>query len=274
MPRPDAGRVLRDVPGPLQVEGPEPAGYRLGDIEGRPVRRQADAVGAVHREQGLADRRAVDGGMEDAGAVLVAPAPLAMIGEPDAAIGVEHEVVRPLQRLALAGAVHCLDGAGGRVHRLDAAAAIVVRLQARHQQAVALQPLEAAVVAQPDPPVRPQRGTVGAAAGLGHHRHPAIRGRPARGCRGRSPPAAPSHRAWRSALPGNAGPRPPPARAVPRSGRQSWSWSCPSRPGTAGRPWRCTARCRSRAAASARCSAGATSPLSASRPSSAVAQWS
>src|SRR5258707_1353301 len=78
-----------DVARARQLPVPDASGPRLGDVEPAPVGREADAVRGVEREDHLADARAVGPRVEDAGAVAVPLACLAVVGEPEAARGVE-----------------------------------------------------------------------------------------------------------------------------------------------------------------------------------------
>jgi len=100
---------------------------------------------------------------------------LAEIGEPETAIGIEDDVVRPRQRLPVAAIVQPLDPAGGKIDALDAAAAVIGGGIARDQHpGVGAAPFEAAVVADVQRAVGADRGTVGAAAGRRHHRRAAV----------------------------------------------------------------------------------------------------
>src|SRR3989454_131892 len=155
-----------DLARPGELPGPDAAGPRLGDVEPAPVGREADAVRRIEREEDLADARAVGARVEDAGAVAVALAHLAVVGEPEAAARVEDDVVRAAERPPVARGVEVLDLAGGEVDALDAAARVVVRLVPRHEEPAHLVPLEAAVVADVDQPVGADGGPVRPAAGL------------------------------------------------------------------------------------------------------------
>jgi hypothetical protein len=97
-----------------------------------------------------------------------------VVGEPEAAGRVEHQVVRPPQRVRAAGFEQRFNNAAGEVDPLDAAARVVPRLVPGQQVGADLVPLEAAVVAHVDLAVGPERGAVGAATRLGHHRLSAV----------------------------------------------------------------------------------------------------
>src|SRR5690606_11402080 len=92
----------------------------------------------------------------------------AVVGEPEAAARVEHEVVRAAQRATVALGVEVLDLAGLEVDALDAPADVRRRLVARHDETIDVVPLEAAVVADVELAVGPERGPVRATADLGH----------------------------------------------------------------------------------------------------------
>ena len=98
-PWPTGLRRWRPRPG---RRGPteHPAGVGLGGVEPGAVGRQADAVGRVEREDDLLAARAVGLGVVDAGAVAGAVEAHAVVGEPEAAVAVEHEVVRRAERAA------------------------------------------------------------------------------------------------------------------------------------------------------------------------------
>src|SRR3546814_968466 len=70
----------------------------LGHVDPVAGGREADAVGRVGREDDLLARRAVDRRVVHAGAVAGALEAHAVVGEPEAAVGVEHDVVRRPQR--------------------------------------------------------------------------------------------------------------------------------------------------------------------------------
>src|SRR5947199_145762 len=82
------------------------------------------------------------------------------IGEVDAALLVDHEVVRPAQRVAGALAVQHLDGAGREIDPLQAAAAVVACLHQRPDAALFAVPLEAAIVGDIGFAVGTDRGAV------------------------------------------------------------------------------------------------------------------
>src|SRR5690606_108602 len=158
-----AGELARAGDGP----GPEPAGLGLGDVERAAVGRQADAVGARDRVDDLDDRRAVGAGVVDAAAVEVAGPGLAEVGEPEAPVGVEDDVVRPAQAVLADAIVEDVDAARIEVDALDPATAVVGRLEGGHPDAGMVAPLEAAVVADVAGTVGADRCSVGTAAGAG-----------------------------------------------------------------------------------------------------------
>jgi hypothetical protein len=87
-----------------------------------------------------------------------------VIGEPEAAVRIEDDVVGSSQRAAeIAVLVEDLDRAGGDVDPFDPAAGIVVRLTVRGEEAVRLAPREAAIVAAIQLAVRAYREAVGTA---------------------------------------------------------------------------------------------------------------
>src|SRR5205807_1883803 len=82
-----------------EIEGDEPAGVALGAVNGLLVGREADAVVARAAERELVGPRSVGLGVVDAAEVARAPAGAAEIGEPEAAFGVEDDVVGRRQRM-------------------------------------------------------------------------------------------------------------------------------------------------------------------------------
>ena len=95
-----------------------------------------------------------------------------MIGEVEIAFGIEHEIVRALERLAVAVAIDRRDLAGER-HALNLTADVVVGLRTWRQHRLTGQrhrmPREATVLRHVDRPIRPEGGAVRPAAGLGDH---------------------------------------------------------------------------------------------------------
>src|SRR3546814_6637899 len=89
----------------------------------------SDLVGIIAREDHFLDEAAVGLGIEDADDVVAARGivDLAMIGEPEAAVRIEHDVVRTAQRHAMiARLVQYLDFAGIDIDALDPPARIIV----------------------------------------------------------------------------------------------------------------------------------------------------
>ena len=111
----------------LQVEGPEPPALRLRDIDRSAVRRQADAI---RHDQGIGDlddARAVGQRIIEPAIHPVAWVELAKIGEIEAAMPVEDDVVRPDEAVLAAMRVEDLALAGLQVETLDPAAGIALR---------------------------------------------------------------------------------------------------------------------------------------------------
>src|SRR3546814_9433854 len=88
---------------------------------------------------------------------------LAVIGEPEAAVAIEDDVVRALERFALDPVVERYHRAGGEVDALDRAAGRLVGGMAREEQRAGLDPLETAVVAHIGGSVRADRKQIGSA---------------------------------------------------------------------------------------------------------------
>ena len=72
---------------------------------------------------------------------------LAEIGEPEAAMLVEHQVVGPAQRMLAAFVDDGLDLAALQIDALDRAAEVILGLRARHDHLARGYPAEAAIVA-------------------------------------------------------------------------------------------------------------------------------
>jgi len=161
-------RVAPDLAGSVEVERPEPGRLGFGDVERVAVGRQANAVGRDHGKRDLPDQAAIGAGIADRAAVHFAVPALAEVGEVEAAVAVEHQVVRTAQRRLVACGVERLHGASGEVHALDPAAAIVVGLQDRTQPGFVIGPLEATVVADGALAVGTDRRPVRAARELRH----------------------------------------------------------------------------------------------------------
>jgi hypothetical protein len=134
------------------------ASARQGPIHEVACRGQADAIGLVHTRDHPANRRAVGGGVTDSAELPLGPVGPAGVSEPEVAGTVENEIIGCEERRAVALGVHDVDCASSGIDPLNA----------RRYPAV---PGHAAVVAEIDRPVRPDGGTVGTAADLGHDRH-------------------------------------------------------------------------------------------------------
>src|SRR3546814_10190458 len=133
-----------------------------------PVGREADAIGIIAREDVFLDEAAVGLGIEDADDVMAARGiiDLPMIGEPETAVAVEHDVVRTAQDDAMvARFVQHLDPARLDIDPLDPPARIIVGDSVRREIAVRLDIVEPAVVAAIKLAVGADREAVGTAAG-------------------------------------------------------------------------------------------------------------
>ena len=166
---------LRDDSGLADVEGPEPAAFGFRDVERLLVGREADPVRGQHRMRDLDDMRPVGFRVIDGALVAVAMARLAEIGEIESAVAIKHDVVRPLELDVAAAIVEHAELAGLGVDALDAAAAIAFGRADRTQQARLLAPFEAAVVADIERAVRPDREAVGAAPDISDDAHRPVR---------------------------------------------------------------------------------------------------
>ena len=100
---------------------------------------------------------------------------LPMVAEPEAAMGIEHQVVRPFQPLALEAVIQRRHVPRRQIDALDAAASLLVRSVAGEQKPAGFVPLETAVVAHIGGAVGTDRQPVRATAQFGHHRKRAVR---------------------------------------------------------------------------------------------------
>src|SRR3546814_17232039 len=91
------------------LEGPDPRGVGFSDIERLPVRREADAVGRLHRLHDLAYLAPVRLRPVNESAIHVARAALAEIGEPEAAGVIKNNVIGAVEAVAVADVVEPLD---------------------------------------------------------------------------------------------------------------------------------------------------------------------
>ena len=156
----------RDLPRGGDGPGVDAAGVGLGRVEHGAVGRQADAVRRVEGEDHLLARRAVGLGVVDAGAVAGALLADAVVGEPEAAVAVEHEVVGRPQRSPGRLRVERGHRARGEVDPLDAPARPLGRHGPWDGEPHEVLPLEAAaVVAHVHGAVGPDGGAVGPAPG-------------------------------------------------------------------------------------------------------------
>ena len=87
-----------------------------------------------------------------------------MIGKPKPALTIKHDIVRTLQRVAVAFGVEHVDFATRKVDSLDSSAAIIVWLVSWKNQTVSLMPLKATVITDIAGTVRPYCCTIGSAS--------------------------------------------------------------------------------------------------------------
>src|SRR5690606_542078 len=97
----------------------------LDYIERLAVWRETHTVGDGHRMHHFADGAAIDAGVENAAAVHCPAAQLSRVGEVEAALAIEHQVVRPPQQAAVAAFVDSVVAAAAKVHALDRSARVV-----------------------------------------------------------------------------------------------------------------------------------------------------
>ena len=102
----------------------------------------------------------------ESGDIHLAGATLAEIGEPQAPLPVEHEIVRSAQAVLAAFVDHGLELAALQVDALDRTAAIIFGLRARHDHVAGRNPGEAAIVADVHLAIGTERGAVRAARNL------------------------------------------------------------------------------------------------------------
>jgi hypothetical protein len=136
------------------VEGPQMAGIGLGHIYLCSLRRQPHTIGRVEWIHDLADQAAIGAGVEQAAAIHLPQAPLAMISEVEAPIRIEDEVVRTFEWMTITGVIDYLDLAGVDIYPFDASPAVVIGLPDGIEQAVAPLPREAAAVADVEMTIR------------------------------------------------------------------------------------------------------------------------
>src|SRR5258708_2729244 len=153
-------RVFLDHARRLDRESPQPRRLGLGDIKGLLVRREADAVWRHHRVGNLGDRGAVALGVIHRADTLVAAPPLAEIGEVDAALRIDDEVVRSLQGHVAAGAVEAFDGAGLEIDAFETPTTVILGLRQWPDMAAFAVPFEAAIVGDVTLAVGPDCGAV------------------------------------------------------------------------------------------------------------------
>ena len=88
--------------GAVDLEGPEPGVLGLSHVERAVIRGQTNAVGSIQPAAKLADMRPVSLGVVQEACVVPIGIALAQIGEVEAALRVENEVVRAVELLAFA----------------------------------------------------------------------------------------------------------------------------------------------------------------------------
>src|SRR3546814_17735269 len=95
------------------VHRPDARGHRFAGVERLAIGREADAVRPHHVGALAADSRSVGCGVVDRAMVAAGAAHLSMIGEPEAAVGVEDDVIRTFEALALEAAIGRAPCRGG-----------------------------------------------------------------------------------------------------------------------------------------------------------------
>ena len=158
------------------VKPPKPAQLSVGHINHLIIRRESDPIGRDHMPFLLADVGTVGPGVVDRAVLAAFRRRAAVVGEPEAACLVEHQVVGPDQPPAVTAVIDGLQLAAGHVIALDHAAHMAGRRRAGDGQAAIVQPLKcAAIVGDPDGAVRADRRAIRAASGLDHRLLAAIR---------------------------------------------------------------------------------------------------
>ena len=114
-----------------------------------------------------ADMAAVGLGVIDAAILASLGGRTAMVGEPEPALLVEHQIVGTMQGPALALRIERAQGAGLQIKPLDHAAGMARRRGPRDSHTLVVQPLErAAIVGDVDRPVRADGRAIGPAPGF------------------------------------------------------------------------------------------------------------
>ena len=101
--------------GTLEIPGPQPAGVGLRDVHPAPFGRQPHAVRPEEGKRDLADGRPIGWHVVEPAPVDAGVPPLAVVGEPQAADLVEHQVVRTSQGAAITLSVQHADLARAQV---------------------------------------------------------------------------------------------------------------------------------------------------------------
>src|SRR5690606_13862294 len=137
----------------LDPPGPETSGRCFGHIERAAVRRQSDPVRSDQRIGNLTNHAAIALRLIDRALIELAALTVAVIGEIEAAMAVEDDVVGRQQRIVAAAIIETLDLTRCRIDPLDPSARIVLRLADRPQALIALVPGEAPIVANIEQPI-------------------------------------------------------------------------------------------------------------------------
>src|SRR5690606_38713469 len=126
---------------------PEPAGFRFRYVECFSVRRNAHPVSCKDGVRRPAYRAAIRAGVIDTSPHDSVVQSLAKICEPEAALCIEHNVVRPIQGRVSTMGIENLDRPSLHVHALDVSAFIIGRFARGTRKTVFRRPAETAVVA-------------------------------------------------------------------------------------------------------------------------------
>src|SRR5262245_18639824 len=160
----------------LNVEGPQPRPFGVRHIENRAIRREPAAIRTQERKRELDNLRSIRQGVIDPSMVTMTRIGLTEVGEIEATMPIEHQVIRRRELVPVAGGIQRGGFPRLRVNALDGPTRVVGVRALPHRRAFDIP--APAVVAQIERAVRANRQAVWATPRVREHAGTPIREHP------------------------------------------------------------------------------------------------
>ena len=149
-------RLLTQLTGRGDRITPKPTGFGFRDVQHTPIWRQANPIGRQQMLCRAANRATVASGIVEVTQHNAVIKFLAKVGKPETTLIVKNDIVRAMQRNALAVGVKRLNRAGDKVDSLNRTAVIIGCSAGRSAVAIVSTPTESTIVADITVPIRPE----------------------------------------------------------------------------------------------------------------------